>query len=192
MKIHDRVLSAELAPVKRARRRLLPSDAALEHQLSVLSPVVLVGVWEACARLGLIDTRFFPAPSSILQVLWQMLQPTAQFPAGEVWAHVSISIKRIAIGLALGVAPGVLIGFAVGLFRPVRVVVQPLVDATFPIPKLALLPLFMLVFGLGEESKYAIIASAVIYLVLINTAAGVHTIERVYFDVGKTSTPIES
>jgi len=72
-----------------------------------------------------------------------------------------------------------------GLFGPIRAIIQPLIDATFPIPKIAVLPLFIMVFGLGEQSKYAIIATAVIYLVLINTVAGVRNIDKIYLDVGK-------
>ncbi len=72
-----------------------------------------------------------------------------------------------------------------GLFSPVRAFVKPLVDGTFPIPKITVLPLFLLIFGIGEESKYAIIGVAVIYLVLINTAAGVRNIDTIYLDVGK-------
>src|SRR5436305_10087365 len=68
---------------------------------------------------------------------------------------------------------------------PVRAAIQPLVDATFSIPKIAILPLFIMIFGIGEESKYAIIAVAVIYLVLINTVAGVKNIDKIYLDVGK-------
>ena len=60
-------------------------------------------------------------------------------------------------------------------------------DATFPIPKSAIPPLFLMIFGIGEESKYAIIAIAVIYLVLINTVSGVRNIESIYLDVGKNS-----
>ena len=89
------------------------------------------------------------------------------------------------MGCLLGAIPGVVIGLAMGLFSPVRAILQPLVDSTFPIPKIAILPLFILIFGLGEESKYAIIAIAVVYLVLINTQAGVRNIEKIYFDVGK-------
>jgi NitT/TauT family transport system permease protein len=59
------------------------------------------------------------------------------------------------------------------------------VDATFPIPKIAILPLYIMIFGIGENSKYAIIATAVFYLVLINTVAGVRNIETIYLDVGK-------
>ena len=171
--------------VSPAGGRLRLQGAALERGLSVLSPLILLGLWELFAQLHVIDTRFFPAPSSIFGVLWQMLRPSSQFPSGELWFHLAISLERIAIGFLIGAVPGIVIGLAMGLFSPIRAVVQPLIDATFPIPKIAILPLFIMIFGIGEESKYAIIATAVIYLVLINTVAGVRNIDRIYLDVGK-------
>lgn len=165
------------------RRRL--AGIGTERLMSVLSPIILLAVWEVLARLGVIDTRFFPAPSSILQVLWQMLQPTDQYPYGELWYQLSASLSRIALGFLIGAVPGVIIGLAMGLFRPVRALIQPLIDATFPIPKIAVLPLFIMIFGIGEQSKYALIATAVIYLVLINTVSGVRNIDQIYLDVGK-------
>ncbi len=159
--------------------------AGLERVLSVLSPVLLLTLWQigTLVRKGdgmtLIDTRFFPAPTSILQALVQMLQ------TGELLNHLGISLTRIAIGFCIGAVPGVIVGIAMGLFGPIRAVIQPLVDGTFPIPKIAILPLFIMIFGIGEESKYAIIAVAVIYLVLINTVAGVRNIDKIYLDVGK-------
>ena len=156
-----------------------------ERVLSVLSPLILLGLWEVFADTGHIDTRFFPSPTAIFKVAWQMLQPSQQFPTGELWTHVSISLTRIAIGFLIGAVPGIVLGLAMGLFSPVRAIVQPLIDGTFPIPKIAVLPLFIMIFGIGEESKYAIIAVATIYLVLINTAAGVRNIEKIYLDVGK-------
>jgi ABC-type nitrate/sulfonate/bicarbonate transport system permease component len=167
-----------------ARPRRL-GRATIERSLSVLSPLLLLALWEGLARVNVIDTRFFPAPSSIFAVLGQMLRPSTQFPNGELLTHLTISLQRIAIGFLIGVIPGVFVGLAMGLFSPIRAIIQPLVDGTFPIPKIAVLPLFIMIFGIGEESKYAIIATAVIYLVLINTAAGVRNIERIYLDVGK-------
>ena len=158
--------------------RFIASDSG-RRSVRVLSPLLLILLWELAARLGYIDTRFFPSPSGILVVGEQMVL------SGELLSHISISLQRILIGFILGAVPGVLIGIAMGLWRPVRDVIEPLVDATFPIPKIAILPLFIMIFGLGEESKYAIIATAVIYLVLINTASGVRNIERIYLDVGK-------
>jgi NitT/TauT family transport system permease protein len=159
--------------------------ANAERALSVLSPLILLGLRELCAQTRVIDTRFFPGPSSIFVVMWQMVQPSAQFATGELWVHLGISLGRIAVGFLIGAVPGIVLGLTMGLFSPVRAMIQPLVDATFPIPKIAVLPLYIMIFGIGEESKYAIIATAVFYLVLINTVAGVRNIDRIYLDVGK-------
>lgn len=159
--------------------------ALTERVTSVLSPVVLLALWEIFGRLGVIDARFFPVPSSIARVLWQMLQPNDQFPQGELWFQLSASLSRIAVGFVIGAVPGVVVGLGMGLFRPIRIAIQPLIDLTFPIPKIAVLPLLLMIFGIGEQSKYAIIATAVIYLVLINTVSGVRNIDQIYFDVGK-------
>jgi ABC-type nitrate/sulfonate/bicarbonate transport system permease component len=177
--------SASATAFSRPLNGLRFQGSSIERALSVLSPLILLAVWEAAAQLHAIDTRFFPAPSSIFGVLWDMMRPSQQYPTGELWFHLFISLERIAIGFVLGALPGIMIGLAMGLFGPVRAIIQPLIDATFPIPKVALLPLFIMVFGIGEESKYAIIATAVIYLVLINTVAGVRNIDRIYLDVGK-------
>ncbi|MDE3100954.1 MAG: ABC transporter permease [Chloroflexota bacterium] len=150
-----------------------------ERLLSVLSPVLLLALWELAARTNAIDTRFFPAPSDIFAAAVTLIR------TGELWDNLSITLVRLAVGFLLGAVPGIVIGLAMGLFSPVRAILQPLVDGTFPIPKIAILPLFILIFGLGEESKYAIIAVAVVYLVLINTQAGVRNIDRIYLDVGK-------
>lgn len=168
-----------------AKRARWASRATVERALSVLSPLILLSLWQLGTLLTnaegapIIDTRFFPAPTDILWAAGQLVR------SGELWAHVSISLQRIAIGFLLGAVPGVVVGLAVGLFSPVRAIIQPLIDGTFPVPKIAILPLFIMIFGIGEESKYAIIAVAVIYLVLINTAAGVRNIDKIYLDVGK-------
>lgn len=150
----------------------------IELGLSIISPVVLLLAWEFAAHAGWMDLRFFPAPSRVFAEAGEMIR------SGQLLEDVLISMKRIVIGFTIGAVPGVVIGLAMGLFGKVRAVIQPLVNATFPIPKIAILPLFILTLGLGEESKYAIIATAVIYLVLINTAAGVRNIDKIYLDVG--------
>src|SRR5438105_14940822 len=106
--------------------------ANLERLLSVASPVLLLLAWEGGARVGLIDTRFFAPPSTIFSVLWQMAL------TGELWVHLTISLERIAIGFLIGAVPAVIIGLAMGLMPIVRALLQPLVDATFPIPKIAI------------------------------------------------------
>ncbi|MDX9843949.1 MAG: ABC transporter permease [Aquabacterium sp.] len=149
-----------------------------EKLVSIASPIALLLIWEAAARLGWIDTRFFPSPSAISESLIRMLVD------GELWAHVSVSLQRIIIGFLLGAVPGVAIGLLMGTQPMVRAALEPLVHATFPIPKIAVLPLLMLIFGLGEGSKYAVIAVTVIYMALINAYEGVRDIPPIYMDVG--------
>lgn len=147
--------------------------------LSVISPLLLLALWETGARAGWLDTRFCPAPSAIVRELATMLAD------GELWEHLAVSLARISIGFVVGAVPGIVIGLTMGLSPTVRAILQPLVHATFPIPKVAILPLFILMFGFGEASKYAIIAVSVVYLVLINTHEGVRQIHPIHFDVGR-------
>jgi NitT/TauT family transport system permease protein len=155
------------------RRRRLPIPTA------ILSPLALLVLWEIAARLGWIEVLFFPAPTTIAEAFWQM-SSTAQF-----WNDIGISLSRMAIGFAMGAIPGLLVGLAMGLFRPARSVFQPLIAAMYPLPKIALLPLILLIFGLGEMSKYVIIAIGVFFLMAINSMAGVMNVPTIYFDVAR-------
>jgi len=155
------------------------SAMAQERLLAIGSPIVLLLVWEALVWSKAVDARFVPAPSTIFQAAWQMTL------SGELWEHVRASLVRLGAGFVIGVVPGVALGLVMGLNRYVRAALDPLVSATYPIPKIAILPLLMLAFGIGEASKIAIIAIAVVYLALINTMLGVMTLERVYFEVAR-------
>jgi NitT/TauT family transport system permease protein len=126
-----------------------------------------------------IDVRFFPLPSAIGAELLDLFQ------RGVIWRHIGATLSRILWGFAFGAVPGVIIGLLMGISPLIRAAVQPLIDATFPVPKIVVLPLFLLIFGLGEASKIAVIAVSVFYLVLINTLTGVLYIPRIYLAVGR-------
>jgi NitT/TauT family transport system permease protein len=148
--------------------------------LSIASPLGLLLAWELAADTGLIDVRFFPAPSSIIAKLIEMAR------SGELTENVLISLQRIALGFLLGGVPAIVIGIAMGIWRPVRALVDPLIVATYPIPKSSLLPLILLIFGLGEMSKVMMVAIGVFYPMAINATAGVLQINQIYLDVGKS------
>ncbi|HZT90049.1 MAG TPA: ABC transporter permease [Stellaceae bacterium] len=155
------------------------SPRARDRLIGLVSPVVLLAIWETLARTGVIDPRFFPAPSSIAVSFVRLCG------SGELWTNLSASLARLGWGYLLGGVPALLLGLAMGLYRPVRALVDPLVAATYPVPKSAILPLVLLIFGLGEASKIVMVALGVFYPVLINTTAGVLQIEPIYLDVGK-------
>jgi NitT/TauT family transport system permease protein len=159
---------------KAAARRQLQ-----ERLVSIFSPLLLLILWELMTRTGILDVRFFSAPSMIAESFWNLTR------SGQLAQDVGISLLRIAIGFVIGTVPGILLGIIMGLSRMVRAAINPMVAATYPIPKIAVLPLILLIFGLGEPSKYAIVAIGTFYFALINTLAGVMNIDRIYLDVGK-------
>jgi ABC-type nitrate/sulfonate/bicarbonate transport system permease component len=150
-----------------------------DRLLNVMSPLVLLIVWELCARFDLIDTRFFPAPSSVLVTLVGMVR------SGELITHTAMSMQRLAYGTILGGLPALVLGIAMGLNRTIRAVFDPLVAATYPVPKSAILPLALLIFGLGEASKVFMVAIGVFFPVVINAMTGVLEINKVYLEVGR-------
>jgi len=150
-----------------------------ERLIAVLSPIIFLALWEACVALSLLDARFFPPPSVIAVTFVELIR------SGVLADNTLISLSRIAVGFLMGGIPGIIVGTVMGLSRVVRAALNPIVGAIYPIPKTALLPLILLIFGLGEMSKYVTIAIAVFFFVLINTMAGVMSVEQIYWDVGK-------
>jgi len=139
-----------------------------EHRaLRALALVGLVLAWEAVARAGWVPVLFLPSPVGVLAEAWAM---TA---SGELATHLAASLRRLLLGVAVGGGLGVATGVAVGFFALADAIGTPLIAATFPIPKIALLPLLVLWLGLGEASKVAVIALGVFFPMAINTAAGV-------------------
>ena len=153
--------------------------ARRDRLLSIASPIGLLLIWELAARFGFVDTRFFPAPSSVLRLLVQMLR------SGELLTNTLASLNRLFWGTLFGGVPALVLGVAMGLNRPVRALFDPLIAATYPVPKSAILPLALLVFGLGECSKIFMVAIGVFFPVVINATTGVLGINRIYLDVGR-------
>jgi ABC-type nitrate/sulfonate/bicarbonate transport system permease component len=150
-----------------------------DRLLSIASPLALLLVWEVAVRFGLLDARFFPAPSQIFKTFLELAK------SGVLWTNTWISLQRLVWGFLIGGAPALILGIAMGLYRPLRAAVDPLVSATYPIPKSAVMPLVLLVCGLGEWSKIVMVAMGVFFPVLINSMAGVLQIDRIHLDVGK-------
>lgn len=159
------------------RKSGLSRDSS-ERLMGLAAPIGLFVLWELLADTHLIDTRFFPAPSSIASTFGTLIQN------GQLLANTLISLERLFLGFLLGAIPALVIGLTMGLYRPVRALVEPLILGTYPIPKSAILPLILLIFGLGEPSKVVMVAIGVFYPVVINTVSGVLQIPKMYLDVG--------
>jgi ABC-type nitrate/sulfonate/bicarbonate transport system permease component len=155
------------------------SGVARERLLYLISPIGLLLVWELLLQLGFGDRRFIPAPSDIAV---RFVHLTA---SGELGWHVAVTLYRVFAGFLVGSLPAIAVGLLMAMFRPVRIFVDPLIAALFPIPKIALMPLLLLAFGFGDASKIALVAIAVFFPVVLNTYTGAANIDRIYWDVAK-------
>jgi NitT/TauT family transport system permease protein len=151
----------------------------LKQILTISSPIFMLIIWELLSRTNSIDARFFPPPTEIILTLFDM------GASGKLFDHVGISLMRILGGFLAGVIPGICLGLLMGMYVPFRHFFSPLVMALMPIPTIALLPIIIILFGVGEVSKIVTIAGSVFFPVVINTAAGVTNIDRIYVDVAR-------
>jgi NitT/TauT family transport system permease protein len=139
---------------------------------AVATLIGLVLLWQAGASAGLFSTQFLPAPVAIGRALWALTK------SGQLWLQVDASLSRLLIGWSLGTVTGIAVGFLVGLAAWARSPGMAVVSALFPIPKIALVPLFIIWFGIGEGSKIATVALGVFFPTVISTAAGVDAVPR--------------
>lgn len=171
---HDTVrIAADNRGTPSRLRRLLHSSGFA----AVASPIVILAVWELLVRVHALDARFFPAPSSVIVDLLSLVQ------SGELFIDIGWTLSRVLVGTLLGAIPGLVFGILLGLSPPLRLFGQPIINALYPIPKIALFPLIMMIFGIGESSKWVIVAVAVFFQVFFSTLAGVVNIDRIYLDV---------
>ena len=140
---------------------------------------ILLLVWELASRFGLIDQRFFPPPTAILANLSTLEGLVAMATA------LGTTLFRVLVGFVSGVVVGVVVGLVAGLNKYVAAAVTPLIGALYPIPKIAILPLVILIFGIGNISLFIVVFIGVVFPVLLNTLAGVVEIAPIYRDVGK-------
>ncbi|MFC9983946.1 ABC transporter permease [Microbacterium keratanolyticum] len=151
------------------------------RRIGPFMPLLIIVAWELCSRLGVIDARFFPAPTAILDTFWQMLVN------GSLIEDIGITLSRIGIGFVMGAVPGIVLGLLLGSVRPLRQLLEPIFASLLPIPKIAIFPLLLLIFGLGETSKYLIVAIGVFFYLFFNTLSGVMQTPPLFNDVARAS-----
>lgn len=136
-----------------------------------LSPLVFLAVWEAGSRSGLIPERTLAAPSAVMATLADMVV------SGELPENLAISFARAATGLAIGVSIGIVLALVAGLSKKGEAAIDPIMQIKRTIPTLALTPLFIVWFGIGETPKVALIAFATIFPVYLNLYSGVRGVD---------------
>src|SRR5215471_5668933 len=147
-------------------RRLLPRSA-----LRLVGPLALLATWELAARFGLVNTLLLPPPSKAFADLIVLVS------SGYLWKALYASLFRVVCGFALAVTVGVCLGIAMARIRLINDFFDPLVELLRPISPLALFPLAILWFGIGDGSKIFVIALAASFPVILNTFAGARSID---------------
>ena len=172
---------------KRVVRRLpvqrdWPTWAIVSVQIGVLAG--MVALWEVGATLGAINAFFWSQPSAIFKTL------AIFFTSGDAWTDIGFTFRSTIIGFVIGTTAGSLLGLSFWWSRNYAAIVQPYIICFESLPKLALAPLIVLVFGIGLASKIAIATALTIVVSTLTTYAGVKAIdpdgERLFYSLGAT------
>ncbi len=148
--------------------------------VGVLVFITVICIIEYGTRQGIISNLTLPRPTDVLATFLDLWR------SGLLWSHLLPSLSRLFVGAALGATAGICIGVLIGLFSLIRAGLVPLVAAIFPIPKIALLPLFVIWFGIDEASKYALIAFGTFTPTVVATYGAVDNVDRTLIRMGQS------
>ncbi|WP_433062394.1 ABC transporter permease [Dactylosporangium sp. CS-033363] len=147
----------ERASVRRRRRRIA------EIALGFSAPIALFVVWQVAATSGAVNPLFFPAPTTVWKAALELVE------SGELFKHLWVSLTRVLIGGGMGVVTGVAAGVALGASRWARATFEPLLSALYTVPKLAVFPLLLLIFGLTDTALNVAIGMTVFFFMWVST-----------------------
>ena len=145
-----------------------------------MSPVALLLIWEALSRAGIVPVRTLAAPSSVIVTMGEMLR------SGELGSNLLVSFARAATGLLIGSTIGLALGLVAGLSKRGDVLVDPVMQIERTIPVVALTPLFIVWFGIGETPKIALIAFATLFPGYLNLYQGIRGVDVRLVDMARS------
>jgi len=162
-------------------RRLLAIGGASERLL--YGSVGLVGltvIWEVTSGLGLYRRSLLSSPS----LIWSAA--VTDFGSGTIWPHIAVSLNEFAIGSLVAFAVGIPLGFAIGLFRRLDYFASVLLAGLYATPNVALIPLIVLVAGIGLESKVIVVFLSTFFSIVVSTVSGVHSVARRHIEITRS------
>src|SRR5712691_9144319 len=148
--------------------------------LGSISILIFLGVWELAVRLGLVNPLFTSSPSRIAIAAYDM------FADGSIYVHLRVSGAEFLLGFSLAIVIGVPLGILMGWYSRLNAVLEPFVSALYATPRIALLPLVVIWFGIGLASKVAIVFLGAIFPILVNTITGMRTINADFVKVARS------
>jgi NitT/TauT family transport system permease protein len=163
------------AAVPAVRRHLVEGVRRVFPPLVVF--VILVGAWQACVSSGLLAAKTVSEPAQVARLIGQTLAGH-QVLGATIWKDIATTLRAVAEGYAIGTVGGVLIGYVLGRVPYVSRVFQPYIQALAAVPKIALVPLFLLIFGIGVTAEMVNAALMVFIMVVFATFDGVANVNK--------------
>ncbi|BAJ30290.1 MULTISPECIES: ABC transporter permease [Kitasatospora] len=145
-----------------------------------LGPLLLLALWQLCSATGLLDPQTLAPPGAVGQQGWELLS------SGQLGHHLWVSLQRAALGLAFGTTAGVLLALAAGLSRLGEALIDGTAQLFRALPILALVPLAILWFGIGEEVKIILVALGTFFPVYVNTHAALTGLDLRWAELART------
>ena len=167
-------MSTSHEPVRFSLSRALADTLAREAARwfrSSFAILVFLALWEVLPRLGWVDATFLPPFSEVLRALAGMLA------SGELQAHLFASAARALAGFAIAIVVGVPLGLVIGWYRGVAEILNPLLEVFRNTAPLAILPVFVLILGMGETSKVSMVVYSCLWPIVLNTVSGVRNVD---------------
>jgi sulfonate transport system permease protein len=130
-------------------------------------PLALVAIWQVLSGTGWINTQAMPAPSTVAVSFWQLII------TGQMLPNLLVSLERVVVGMSIGVTIGIILALISGLSRLGEDAVDSSVQMARTLPHLALIPLMILWFGIGETPKIVLIALGVVFPIYLNVFAAI-------------------
>jgi ABC-type nitrate/sulfonate/bicarbonate transport system permease component len=161
------LVSLDAAEPSTRRKLFWRAMVILYDWLGVIGIVGFFLGWEISSRLEILNPFYFPPFSKILVKGFEL------FADGTIWEHMWFSLTNFSIGFAISVVLGVLLGIPMGWYKGISRTFDPLLSGVYATPLVALLPLIIMLFGLGPTSKIIMTVLAAVFPVLINTMTGI-------------------
>lgn len=154
-------------------------DKIINKIIFITTPVLLVIIWQILGDKGIINGAIMPTPWKIFLTFVELME------SGKLWKDLSASVQRVLYGFLTGALAGVVLGMITGLYPKVNKAVAAVFGILRPIPMIGLVPLMILWFGIGEESKIIVIAVGTFWAVLLNTQEGIANTSPKLIEVAK-------
>jgi NitT/TauT family transport system permease protein len=178
------VPAGDVAPARERRSVVRPARWKQYEPLALgtASVVGVLTVWQLVANARIMPPLFLPGPTDVAQAFVKLFQD----PNGDIWLDIATSAQEVVIGYGMAIVVGLVLGLLMGWYTRFQYALDPFVNFFYSTPRIVLVPLFIIWFGIDMPSKIAVIFLGALFPIIINTMAGVRNTEAALLRVAKS------